>query len=262
MRILCVFIDLLCGLYRLDPVVSEYVPTIGIDFSSCYVDFRSSEEYSQNIANGSVITQGGTRGKTRTLSLNLWDTGGENRFEPITKMHYRGAQILLVCYDRSSDSDIESSVARWVEDVQQGSVPQCKHVLFVGTKSDLPPNKNKVRKVEEYIESLVEQQSDNNHNSDQLLTASNRFATWKHATVSAVSNRGAIKDVFYAAAALINEDTEDEELECVFLDQEQGRKPPRITYCCLVQMVCCSVVNSIAESVWSCLACQCLRRAV
>ncbi len=68
------------------------------------------------------------------LRVQLWDTGGQERFGPIRQLYYRGAKGVLLVYDRSN---IESfnRVEYWFSEVKRGcgDVP----MVLVGNKADL-----------------------------------------------------------------------------------------------------------------------------
>jgi small GTP-binding protein len=69
------------------------------------------------------------------IRVNFYDTAGQERFNAITKAHYRRAMGALVCFS-VSDKDSFSALPRWVEEVQENAAPDCTCVL-IGTKSDV-----------------------------------------------------------------------------------------------------------------------------
>jgi small GTP-binding protein len=65
------------------------------------------------------------------VDLQIWDTTGQERFQSISKMFYRDAQVAFICYDSTTVETIEN----WIECVR-GESPDCA-VFLVTTKSDL-----------------------------------------------------------------------------------------------------------------------------
>jgi small GTP-binding protein len=68
------------------------------------------------------------------LRLQIWDTGGQERFGPIRQLYYRGAKGVLLVYDRSNP-DSFNRVDYWLKEVKRacGNVP----LVLVANKADL-----------------------------------------------------------------------------------------------------------------------------
>jgi small GTP-binding protein len=68
------------------------------------------------------------------LRLQLWDTGGQERFGPIRQLYYRGTKGVLLVYDRSNRESFDRA-AYWLKEVQRGcgDVP----IVLVANKADL-----------------------------------------------------------------------------------------------------------------------------
>ena len=71
----------------------------------------------------------------KVLRMQIWDTGGQERFGPIRQLYYRGTKGVLLVYDRSSASSFER-IEYWLKEVKKGcgEVPK----VLVGNKADLP----------------------------------------------------------------------------------------------------------------------------
>lgn len=71
------------------------------------------------------------------VGLEIWDTGGQERYASLTDNYYRSAHAVLFCYDiteRSSFADIST----WINDVMNRlRDPGSVKILLVATKSDL-----------------------------------------------------------------------------------------------------------------------------
>mmetsp|Transcript_13306 Transcript_13306/g.24996 ORF Transcript_13306/g.24996 Transcript_13306/m.24996 type:complete len:188 (-) Transcript_13306:2459-3022(-) len=66
--------------------------------------------------------------------LNIWDTGGQERFRSMLKMYYRKAQLAFIIYDVSSPNSVESC-DYWLNELSR-EVPECKPIL-VANKKDI-----------------------------------------------------------------------------------------------------------------------------
>jgi len=96
-----------------DNVFAEsYIATIGSDFKTKMVQV-----------------------KDRRVKLQVWDTAGQERFRTITSSYYRGAQIILVCYD-TTKADTFHNIPKWLQEVQRYAIENVT-VVLLGCKSDL-----------------------------------------------------------------------------------------------------------------------------
>ncbi|KAI9859062.1 MAG: hypothetical protein M1824_003902 [Vezdaea acicularis] len=75
-----------------------------------------------------------------TVRLQIWDTAGQERFRSISKLYYRGANAVLLCYD-ITDEESFREMGTWLQELKgmvtgtEGGENVLVHV--VGTKSDL-----------------------------------------------------------------------------------------------------------------------------
>lgn len=92
------------------PFPWQSAPTVGAAFSSREVRLADGE----------------------SLHLNVWDTGGAERYRSLAPMYYRGADLALVCYDLSRPETLEIAYQQ-TEHVTEANVP----VFVVGTKKDI-----------------------------------------------------------------------------------------------------------------------------
>ncbi|KAH7729649.1 Ras family protein [Aphelenchoides avenae] len=72
----------------------------------------------------------------KRIKLQIWDTGGQERFRTITQSYYRSANGIILCYDITCRQSFESSMRRWIDDVSKFAVPNVAKIL-IGTKADL-----------------------------------------------------------------------------------------------------------------------------
>lgn len=71
----------------------------------------------------------------KRVKLQIWDTGGQERFRTITQSYYRSANGIILCYDITCRQSFES-LHRWIEDVSKFAAPNVAKVL-IATKTDL-----------------------------------------------------------------------------------------------------------------------------
>jgi len=99
-----------------------------------YVDHVFIEDFSKNPL--------GVDSRTKSLYINgnnielqIWDTGGQERFRSITSSFYRGTKGIIVTYD-VCDMKGFSNISRWCKEIDLFE----EHVqkILVGTKCDCP----------------------------------------------------------------------------------------------------------------------------
>ncbi|MFX0083183.1 MAG: GTP-binding protein [Candidatus Hodarchaeota archaeon] len=94
----------------------DYKMTIGVDFHVKTINIDSN--------------QGPIRAK-----LQIWDTGGQERFSSIRPMYYRGSLGALLIFDLTNSASFEH-LPQWIEEVRTNVKTEIP-LLLVGNKSDL-----------------------------------------------------------------------------------------------------------------------------
>ena len=94
----------------------DYKMTIGVDFHVKTISIDSDE--------------GIIRSK-----LQIWDTGGQERFQSIRPMYYRGSLGALLIFDLTNSASFEH-LPTWIEEVRANAKTEIPFLL-VGNKSDL-----------------------------------------------------------------------------------------------------------------------------
>ncbi|MFX1570986.1 MAG: GTP-binding protein [Promethearchaeota archaeon] len=94
----------------------DYKMTIGVDFHVKTINIDSIE--------------GPLRAK-----LQIWDTGGQERFSSIRPMYYRGSLGALLIFDLTNSASFEH-LPQWIEEVRANVKTEIP-LLLVGNKSDL-----------------------------------------------------------------------------------------------------------------------------
>jgi len=97
--------------YTTDAFSEKYLMTIGVTF------FKKVEEVNST-----------------NVLLDIWDTGGQERFSYVRSFYFQGASGALVCYDITNRHSFER-LGYWIEEIDKhcGGVP----IVIVGNKIDL-----------------------------------------------------------------------------------------------------------------------------
>ncbi|KAH0569348.1 Rab1a [Spironucleus salmonicida] len=95
----------------------------GLDFSNVHnatigVDFYTKEIQIDN----------------NQVTLQLWDTAGEERYRSISTVYFKGAHGVLLVYDVSSEASFDS-LPNWIETVK--NVASDAEIIVIGNKCDL-----------------------------------------------------------------------------------------------------------------------------
>jgi Ras-related protein Rab-6A len=53
----------------------------------------------------------------RTITLNLWDTAGQEKFKSLIPSYIKDSQAVVVVYDITNQESFES-VEKWIEDAR------------------------------------------------------------------------------------------------------------------------------------------------
>ncbi|XP_042421413.1 rac-like GTP-binding protein 6 isoform X4 [Zingiber officinale] len=101
--------------YTSNTFPTDYVPTVFDNFSA------------------NVIVDG------NTVNLGLWDTAGQEDYNRLRPLSYRGADVFLLAFSLISKASYENVAKKWI--------PELKHyapgvpVILVGSKLDLRDDK-------------------------------------------------------------------------------------------------------------------------
>ncbi|PIN15630.1 Ras-related small GTPase, Rho type [Handroanthus impetiginosus] len=101
--------------YTSNTFPTDYVPTVFDNFSA------------------NVVVDG------RTVNVGLWDTAGQEDYNRLRPLSYRGADVFLLAFSVASKASYENIYKKWVPELKHYS-PQVPIVL-VGTKLDLREDK-------------------------------------------------------------------------------------------------------------------------
>lgn len=102
--------------YTRNSFPTDYVPTVFDNFSA------------------NVVVDG------NNFNLGLWDTAGQEDYNRLRPLSYRGADVFLLAFSLTSRASYENVSKKWI--------PELKHyaptvpIILVGTKLDLRDNQN------------------------------------------------------------------------------------------------------------------------
>jgi len=87
-------------------------------------------------------------GKSYNVKLQIWDTGGQERFQYVRPLYYRGSMGSIVLFDLTNRESYDH-IPKWLEEVRSnaGKIP----MLLVGNKSDLTESRMVTREESEQL---------------------------------------------------------------------------------------------------------------
>lgn len=106
-----------------------------------YCDNRFPEEYEPTVFDNyscSILVDGSP------LSLQLWDTAGQEEYDRLRPLSYPQTDCFLVCFSLVNPTSLRNTVTKWLPEIRlhcSNSEKNAKIVL-VGTKADLHPEFN------------------------------------------------------------------------------------------------------------------------
>lgn len=74
-------------------------------------------------------------GDGKSVSLALWDTAGQDDYDTIRPLSYRGTDLVLICYTIENKNSLEKLESKWLNEIKN----YCPNVKFflVALKKDL-----------------------------------------------------------------------------------------------------------------------------
>ena len=86
----------------------------------------------------------------KKISMQIWDTAGQEKFRSLGKAYYRGSDICIIVFDLTDPTSF-NHLSEWMSSFQMSSGPTDEKSIYpfiiVGNKLDLS-NERKVSKVE------------------------------------------------------------------------------------------------------------------
>ena len=72
----------------------------------------------------------------RTITLNLWDTAGQEKFKSLIPSYIKDSQTVVIIYDITNRESYES-IGKWLEDARALRDVDQALVVVAGNKADL-----------------------------------------------------------------------------------------------------------------------------
>ncbi|XP_077323995.1 rho-related GTP-binding protein RhoG-like [Lithobates pipiens] len=121
----------------------------------------------------------------RTMSLNLWDTHGNEDYDRLRPLSYPQTNVFIICFSIASPPSYENVKNKWYPEV----VHHCPNVpiLLVGTKKDLRTNLDVIKELKEQNQLPITYQ--------QGVSLSKQIHAVKYMECSALNQDG-VQDVF------------------------------------------------------------------
>lgn len=181
--------------YTTNQFPEDYVPTV-------------FDNYSANVMVGD-----------EKVTINLWDTAGQEEYDRLRPLSYTQTDIFLVCFSVVEPSSFQNVKNKWTPEIRHHT-PKDTKVLLVGTKSDLREDPHAMDELEEQgLQPVSEQEA-------IQLAKSSGFVGYLEC--SAASQKG-VRDVFDCAIkAVISSDEimpEEEPSSSIPQGQNQNQIP-------------------------------------
>ncbi|KAK6485912.1 rho-related GTP-binding protein RhoG-like [Huso huso] len=124
----------------------------------------------------------------RTISLNLWDTAGQEEYDRLRTLSYPQTNVFVICFSIASPPSYENVRHKWHPEVTH----HCPNtpILLVGTKKDLRNDAELLKKLKEQNQTTISQQ--------QGTALARQIHAIKYLECSALNQDG-IKEVFAEA---------------------------------------------------------------
>ena len=88
----------------------------------------------------------------RTVKLQIWDTAGQESFRSVTRIFYKGANVVFLCFDLTRE-DTFQNVQTWLTDVRAHAEADVL-IYLLGSKVDLVEEREVDKEVaQEFCES-------------------------------------------------------------------------------------------------------------
>lgn len=90
----------------------------------------------------------------KTVKIQVWDTGGQQRYRPVLASCYRGAVGVIIVFDLSNRRSF-CNIKQWMVEVEEFSTLPQSRKLLVGNKADLEERREvEVAEAEEFADTI------------------------------------------------------------------------------------------------------------
>lgn len=88
------------------------------------------------------------------VTLDLWDTAGQEEYDEIRKLAYKKVDGFLICFSVISPTSFSNIKSKWFSDIQKSESASAK-VILVGTKADLRDDETVIEQLQQSGEKPV-----------------------------------------------------------------------------------------------------------
>ncbi|MHA2253454.1 MAG: GTP-binding protein [Candidatus Kariarchaeaceae archaeon] len=118
----------------------EHLQTIGADFAAKHTEM----EYN---------------GKQRTVTFQIWDLAGQQRFESIRSRFFQGSMGGLCIFDITREDSFKN-IPRWIEELWKHNGKGVVPIVLIGNKSDLRDRSSvSEKRAKEYCQEMTKRTS-------------------------------------------------------------------------------------------------------
>ena len=130
--------------------------------------------------------------QSKFVSLNLWDTAGQEDYDRLRPLSYPQTDVFLICFSVVNPTSFENITHKWFPEVSHHcpGVP----VLLIGNKIDLREDPDTLQFLNENKRVPI--------SKTQGLTVAKKIGATKYMECSAKTGKG-LKDVFTTAAEVV-----------------------------------------------------------
>lgn len=107
------------------PEATQTEATVGVNFQKAGSlplpgDLVFYDRFAKSNEQGGVINPDAKQPPAQVKSLQVWDTAGQEKFQSITKNHYRGTHGAILVYDVTQQSSLRN-LERWLSEVKDNA---------------------------------------------------------------------------------------------------------------------------------------------
>ena len=104
---------------------------------TCLIRRLSQGVYSDNnpVTIGAAFQNHMIQTKKGSVSLQIWDTAGQEKVRALAPMYYRSANVAVLCFDLTNKRTFEA-LEQWSMEITE-KAPTMLKIVLVGTKKDL-----------------------------------------------------------------------------------------------------------------------------
>ncbi|ODV87086.1 hypothetical protein CANARDRAFT_26518 [[Candida] arabinofermentans NRRL YB-2248] len=157
--------------YTTNQFPEDYVPTV-------------FDNYSANVMIGD-----------EKVTLNLWDTAGQEEYDRLRPLSYQQTEIFLICFSIVEPTSFQNVKNKWIPEIKHHS-PKDILILLVGTKLDLRDDPHILDQLEENGLSPITQ--------EQGLSLAKEIGCINYLECSAASQQGVSELFDYAIKSVLD----------------------------------------------------------